>query len=343
MKKFLACILTVMMLFTAVPAFAGSTLHVSIWYDEVPNDVVVVPNVNEVLCDLVNTEYTYVVDKGTDVTFQQALGAIEILDGSGNIIFSTASGISSKLVTVTYETAIRQDRSADVWKDTTSPMKDFSYIKPGAVIHFGTPGSYTVKLTAGFSSMEERIEVQKMTSGWRSIPQMGFQVGEQEAPAVQIPALYTSSKVLINGKEVGFEAYNINGAPVELQAYALLNEKGDPTNYVKLRDVAHLLSDTTAKFEVTWDAEAHLIGLEKDKAYTAVGGELVPGNGMDKSCVPYKDGITLDGEAVSVTAYNINGNNYFKLRDICKLFDIGVAWDGATNTISLDTSVGYTE
>lgn len=326
MKKFLACILTVMMLFTAVPAFAGSTLHVSIWYEELPNDVVEIPNVNEVLCDLENAEFTYVIDKGTEVRFQRALGSIEIYDASGNTIFSTDSGITSKLVTVTYETATRQDRNDVVWKDTISPMKDFPYITPGTVIRFDTPGSYSVKLTSGFSSMEERIEVQKVTSGWRSTPVMGFQVGEQEAPVNQIPALYTSSKVLINGKEVGFEAYNIND-----------------NNYFKLRDLAQAFSGSEKQFEVTWDAEAHLIGLEKDKAYTAVGGELVPGNGMDKSCVPYKDGITLDGEAVSVTAYNINGNNYFKLRDICKLFDIGVAWDGATNTISLDTSVAYTE
>ncbi len=326
MKKILACLMAVMMLFAAVPAFAGSTLHVSIWYEELPDDVVVIPNVNEVLCDLENAEFTYAIDKGTEVTFQRALGAIEIYDGEGNTIVSTSSGIESKLVSVIYETATRLDRSEDVWKDMVSPEKEFPYIKPGAVIRFNNPGLYIVKLIAGFSSMEERVEVQKVTSAWRSTPQMGFQVGEQEAPATQIPALYTSSKVLINGKEVAFEAYNIND-----------------NNYFKLRDLAQAFSGSEKQFEVTWDAEAHLIGLEKDKAYTAVGGELVPGDGMDKTCVPYKDGITLGGEAVDVTAYNINGNNYFKLRDICKLFDIGVAWDGATNTISLDTSVGYTE
>lgn len=53
--------------------------------------------------------------------------------------------------------------------------------------------------------------------------------------------------------------------------------------------------------------------------------------------------IYLNGEEISLTAYNINGNNYFKLRDIMKIFDVYVGWDGKTSTITLDTSKGYTD
>ncbi|MGO4373315.1 hypothetical protein AB4Z21_21620 [Paenibacillus sp. MCAF20] len=42
-------------------------------------------------------------------------------------------------------------------------------------------------------------------------------------------------------------------------------------------------------------------------------------------------------------AYNIGGNNYFKLRDIAKVFNIGVTWDASTSTIGIDTSLAYTE
>jgi hypothetical protein len=52
--------------------------------------------------------------------------------------------------------------------------------------------------------------------------------------------------------------------------------------------------------------------------------------------------IILDGRKVPFTAYNIGGNNYFKLRDIGAAFDFGVDWDGAQNTIVIDTSKGYT-
>ena len=39
--------------------------------------------------------------------------------------------------------------------------------------------------------------------------------------------------------------------------------------------------------------------------------------------------ILVNGSNVSLDAYNINDNNYFKLRDIGEAFDFGVDWDGA--------------
>lgn len=39
----------------------------------------------------------------------------------------------------------------------------------------------------------------------------------------------------------------------------------------------------------------------------------------------------------------IGGNNFFKLRDLCKAFNIGVTWDGATKTLGIDTALPYTE
>ena len=52
--------------------------------------------------------------------------------------------------------------------------------------------------------------------------------------------------------------------------------------------------------------------------------------------------IYLDGKEVSFTAYNIGGNNYFKLRDIGKTIDFNVSWDGANNRIGINTSESYT-
>lgn len=40
------------------------------------------------------------------------------------------------------------------------------------------------------------------------------------------------------------------------------------------------------------------------------------------------------------SAYEINGNNYFKLRDIANLFDFSVTWHESTKTIFIDTNVG---
>lgn len=51
----------------------------------------------------------------------------------------------------------------------------------------------------------------------------------------------------------------------------------------------------------------------------------------------------MDAALKKLTAYNIGGNNYFKLRDMAAVINFGVAWDGDTNTINIDTSTGYTK
>ena len=136
----------------------------------------------------------------------------------------------------------------------------------------------------------------------------------------------TTSKVLVNGKAVEFEAYNING-----------------NNYFKLRDFAQAVNNTEKNFEVAWDGANNAINLISNKPYTPVGGELAKGDGKAKAATPTASKIYKDSGEISLTAYNINGNNYFKLRDIAKVFDIGVTWDGVTKTISIDTSISYVE
>jgi uncharacterized repeat protein (TIGR02543 family) len=136
----------------------------------------------------------------------------------------------------------------------------------------------------------------------------------------------TASKVLVNGKAVEFDAYNINN-----------------NNYFKLRDLAQAVTNTEKNFEVTWDGKNNAINLISNKPYTAVGGELTKGDGKAKAATLSTAKIYKDSKEVSLTAYTINGNNYFKLRDIAKAFDIGVTWDGTTNTVGIDTSIGYVE
>ncbi|MBE6913811.1 MAG: hypothetical protein E7472_02610 [Ruminococcaceae bacterium] len=139
-------------------------------------------------------------------------------------------------------------------------------------------------------------------------------------------ALPTTSKVLVNGAEVSFDAYNING-----------------NNYFKLRDLAYVLNGTQKQFEVTWDGKANAIGLIPGKAYTAVGAELAAGDGVSKTALACNSAIYINGKPVTLTAYNINGNNYFKLRDIGTTFNFDVSWDGVNKVISIDTSKGYSE
>lgn len=144
--------------------------------------------------------------------------------------------------------------------------------------------------------------------------------------AAPIAAAPTASTVLVNGEKKAFDAYNIEG-----------------NNYFKLRDLAYVLSGTDKRFEVSWDAAANAISLTSGKAYTTVGGEMAAQeNPVQSDAVLSASKILLDGKEISLTAYTINGNNYFKLRDLGQTFDFGVGWNGEAQTISIDTSTGYT-
>ena len=151
-----------------------------------------------------------------------------------------------------------------------------------------------------------------------------------KVPAISVPSVPslvanpTASTVLVNGKSIAFDAYNIND-----------------NNYFKLRDLAYILNGTEKQFEVGWDGTANAIFLTSGKPYTTVGGEMTGKGGSAKIPTPTDSKILLNNTEVSFTAYNIEGNNYFKLRDIGAAFDFGVDWDGERNTIVIDTSKGY--
>jgi len=107
--------------------------------------------------------------------------------------------------------------------------------------------------------------------------------------------------------------------------------------------LAYILNGTAKQFSVSWSDEEQAVYLTSGKAYEAVGGEMANKALESVTANPTKYTIYLDGEKVDLTAYLINDNNYFKLRDIMKLFDVYVGYDEKTDTITIDTSKGYTD
>lgn len=189
-------------------------------------------------------------------------------------------------------------------------------------------GNYAILSKPGYYFINGAPEAEE---GKSFIIQIGGETSEETSQVTEesntLAAIPTSSKVLVNGKEVSFEAYNING-----------------NNYFKLRDLAMVLNGTDKQFEVSWDSSKNAIDLESGRAYTSVGGELVVSDKLlNKEANPTTSKIYLNGEEVQLTAYNINGNNYFKLRDIAKVINFGVTWDGNTNTVGVDTTTEYVE
>ena len=136
----------------------------------------------------------------------------------------------------------------------------------------------------------------------------------------------TSSAVMVDGKEISFDAYLIAD-----------------NNYFKLRDLAMAVTGSEKQFDVSWDGAANAIALTAGQPYTAVGGELSPGAAGLSGARVSDAAVFQNGEAAALNAYTIRNNNYFKLRDLCQLLDIGVTWSEDTNTVTIDTAQGYTE
>ena len=141
-------------------------------------------------------------------------------------------------------------------------------------------------------------------------------------PVSAIQSTPTASTVFVNDEIVPFDVYIING-----------------NSYFKLRDLAYTLNGTPKQFSVSFDGSLHLTS---GQAYTTVGGEIKGKSSSGKQVAePINSKIIKNGVEVQFDAYIINGNNYFKLRDIGEAFDFGVDWDSARNAIVIDTSKDY--
>ncbi|MFB0919711.1 MAG: stalk domain-containing protein [Oscillospiraceae bacterium] len=139
-----------------------------------------------------------------------------------------------------------------------------------------------------------------------------------------VTASPSKAAVTINGSSVSFQAFNIGG-----------------NNYFKLRDLAAALNGSGKQFEVGYNSSSNAITLTSGQSYTAVGGELEVSASTSASASVSSSIIYLDGAKVSLTAYNIGGNNYFKLRDVASALNFGVTYDSTTSTIVINTTTGY--
>ena len=139
--------------------------------------------------------------------------------------------------------------------------------------------------------------------------------------AVVPPLAHPSTQsLLLNGEPVAFNAYNINWS-----------------NYFRLRDLAYALNGTAAQFSVGWDEQNNAINLVRGEHYTPIGGEMVGRYNGIRTPLLTSSNVFVDGEAVTLNAFHIDGFNYFRLRDLGAALNFEVDWDEATNTIIINT------
>ena len=127
----------------------------------------------------------------------------------------------------------------------------------------------------------------------------------------------TQQALTVDGEAKTAEIYNIDGS-----------------NYFKLRDMAALLNGTDAQFSVSYDSEKNMVVVVTGEGYEAQPGDLEIGGEKSASAVRSAQSVTVDGEEVSdMDAFNLGGNNFFKLRDLGSRLGFGVDYDEAARTM----------
>lgn len=124
------------------------------------------------------------------------------------------------------------------------------------------------------------------------------------------------------------QAVEVDGKKVEFQMYALKDANGNPTNYVKLRDVAHVLNGTKAQFSVGYDGA---ISVTTGTAYTDAGGEMTTPYSGDRAYRTGSGAVKVNGQEADLESIILTDDaggdyTYFKLRDLGAALGFQVDW-----------------
>ncbi|MEY8402787.1 WG repeat-containing protein [Oscillospiraceae bacterium 44-34] len=181
----------------------------------------------------------------------------------------------------------------------------------------------------GVFEVEEKVGSEWPTrvlkaSGWTE-PSISTQPTTPEQPAAPKPvsALPTNDKLTVNGTAQDPTIFKLDG--------------GD--NYFKIRDLASMFDGTSKRFSVGYDGS---VQVTTGQAYTPVGGELAGAAEGSYIAEPTNDVIYIDGVKADLTAYKIEGNNFFRLRDLGRALDFYVGW-APERGVFIETDKPYSE
>ena len=105
-------------------------------------------------------------------------------------------------------------------------------------------------------------------------------------------------------------------------------------NYYRLRDLAYILKDTRAQFEVGYDKEKKMIVIETKTLYT---GDKIDPAKLGESLSVVDIPISIDKNLTHLEVVNVGGYNYFRLRDLGTLVGFEVNYNPENKRIDLVT------
>ncbi len=138
------------------------------------------------------------------------------------------------------------------------------------------------------------------------------------------------------------QTVTVDGEEMEFEMYALKNNRGYETNYIRVRDLASAMASTPGRFNVVWDGNASLYpGQDYDVAET----NPVPFTGATWPCRRPQTHTLVNGEAAQADAILLQDENgggyiYYKLRDLGRLLGFNVDWS-ASRGVYIETDKPY--
>ena len=133
-------------------------------------------------------------------------------------------------------------------------------------------------------------------------------------------AKVSSQSVLVDGKDTGVKGYNIAD-----------------NNYFKLRDIAALLDEKDAEFNVSYDSDREAVIITSKSDYKKTENDLVPLKDSDSEVKSSTHKVFVNGVRHSFSVYTIDGYNYFQLRQLGKTIGFSVNFDEKNNSVQIDS------
>ena len=176
------------------------------------------------------------------------------------------------------------------------------YVREGTWVNLNQPGTYLIDIRYAVIA-GGCIAVVIIPDSGNTTPV------EPEKPAEVKTANPSNDKLTVNGAEATPTVYNI-----------------DNSNYFKIRDVAALLNGTEKQFSVGYDGEKQSVTATTGQGYDKLPTDLAGAPAGAGEAKASGDAIYVNGAKITPEVYNINGNNYFKLRDLGQALDFYIGW-----------------
>ncbi|MEG1997307.1 MAG: cadherin-like beta sandwich domain-containing protein, partial [Clostridiales bacterium] len=251
-------------------------------------------------------EHVITVTKGTVDAY---LSGLNLSNGAGTINYSPMFN-----KTTTYYCANLPYNNGTIYINPMVSTTGSTVMINGSTVNSGVQSSFNVNV--GASTFDITV-----TSAAGTVQHYYLNVLRQ----AQTPSIKVSSQKLSvdGGSATALAAYNIDGF-----------------NYLKLRDVAKLLSGSAKQFNVGYDNFSRVVTISSGKTYVNVGGELVIPTKY-RVAKPTNQTLSMDGSNVYPMAYNIDDNNYFLMRDMALLLNCNIQYNDSTRVISVTTGQAF--